>query len=208
MIRGLNSVRGRLWAALGLLSVAVLSVSAVSWIALQRVDAGLQDLHRETLSQVAQALDLSKRSSDLATSAPYLLNQRSNFLIEQEGAKLVDVLDRVRTDWPQAQFSDNANDGPAVSPILDSMTAAVTDLVAASSTLDAVQARIRNRTANLGMLRTTASAAIASNNSDDRTRLIWWSLQSMTADALNAAYARNLIGVGEEQRHYLHEKQA
>ena len=129
MIRGLNSVRGRLWAALGLLSVAVLSVSAVSWIALQRVDAGLQDLHRETLSQVAQALDLSKRSSDLATSAPYLLNQRSNFLIEQEGAKLVDVLDRVRTDWPQAQFSDNANDGPAVSPILDSMTAAVTDLV-------------------------------------------------------------------------------
>mgnify|MGYP006125618023 CR=1 FL=1 len=208
MIRGLNSVRGRLWAALGLLSVAVLSVSAVSWIALQRVDAGLQDLHRETLSQVAQALDLSKRSSDLATSAPYLLNQRSNFLIEQEGAKLVDVLDRVRTDWPQAQFSDNANDGPAVSPILDSMTAAVTDLVAASSTLDAVQARIRNRTANLGMLRTTASAAITSNNSDDRTRLIWWSLQSMTADALNAAYARNLIGVGEEQRHYLHEKQA
>ena len=189
MIRGLNSVRGRLWAALGLLSVAVLSVSAVSWIALQRVDAGLQDLHRETLSQVAQALDLSKRSSDLATSAPYLLNQRSNFLIEQEGAKLVDVLDRVRTDWPQAQFSDNANDGPSVSPILDSMTAAVTDLVAASSTLDAVQARIRNRTANLGMLRTTASAAITSNNSDDRTRLIWWSLQSMTADALNAAYA-------------------
>ena len=208
MIRGLNSVRGRLWAALGLLSVAVLSVSAVSWIALQRVDAGLQDLHRETLSQVAQALDLSKRSSDLATSAPYLLNQRSNFLIEQEGAKLVDVLDRVRTDWPQAQFSDNANDGPSVSPILDSMTAAVTDLVAASSTLDAVQARIRNQTANLGTLRTTASAAITSNNSDDRTRLIWWSLQSMTADALNAAYAGNLIGVGEEQRHYLREKQA
>jgi signal transduction histidine kinase len=208
VIRGLNSVQGRLWAALGLLSVAVLSVSAVSWIALQRVDAGLQDLHRETLSQVAQALDLSKRSSDLATSAPYLLNQRSNFLIEQEGAKLVDVLDRVRTDWPQAQFSDNANDGPSVSPILDSMTAAVTDLVAASSTLDAVQARIRNQTANLGTLRTTASAAITSNNSDDRTRLIWWSLQSMTADALNAAYAGNLIGVGEEQRHYLREKQA
>lgn len=208
MIRGLNSVRGRLWAALGLLSVAVLSVSAVSWIALQRVDAGLQDLHRETLSQVAQALDLSKRSSDLATSAPYLLNQRSNFLIEQEGAKLIDVLDRVRTDWPQAQFSDNANDGPAVSPILDSMTAAVTDLVAASSALDAVQARIRNQTANLGTLRTTASTAISANQSDDRTRLIWWSLQSMTADALNAAYAGNLIGVGEEQRFYLREKQA
>jgi signal transduction histidine kinase len=208
LTRGLSSVRGRLWAALGLLSVAVLSVSAVSWIALQRVDAGLQDLHRETLSQVAQALDLSKRSSDLATSAPYLLNQRSNFLIEQEGAKLIDVLDRVRTDWPQAQFSDNPTGGPVVSPILDSMTTAVTDLVTASSTLDAIQARIRNQTANLGTLRTTASTAITSNISDNRTRLIWWSLQSMTADALNAAYAGNLIGVGEEQRYYLREKQA
>ncbi|MFT5966217.1 MAG: hypothetical protein ACI9ND_000121, partial [Yoonia sp.] len=105
------TVRGRLWAALGLLSLAVLSVSAVTWFALQRVDARLQDLHRETLSQVAQALDLSKRSSDLATSAPYLLNQRSNFLIEQEGAALIDVLDRVRTEWPQAQFADDASGG-------------------------------------------------------------------------------------------------
>ena len=103
----LRTVRGRLWAALVLLSIAVLSASAVTWIALQRVDARLQDLHQETLSQVAQAIDLSKRSSDLATSAPYLLNQRSNFLIEQEGAKLLTVLDRVRTDWPETGF-DNA----------------------------------------------------------------------------------------------------
>lgn len=202
------TVRGRLWAALGLLSLAVLSVSAVTWFALQRVDARLQDLHRETLSQVAQALDLSKRSSDLATSAPYLLNQRSNFLIEQEGAALIDVLDRVRTEWPQAQFADDASGGPSVSPILDSMMAAVTDLVTASSRLDTIQALIRNQTAKLGMLRTTASAAITSDSSDDRTRLIWWSLQSMTADALNAAYAGNLIGVGEERRHYLRQKQA
>jgi signal transduction histidine kinase/HAMP domain-containing protein len=39
-------------------------------------------------------------------------------------------------------------------------------------------------------------------------RLIWWSLQSMNADALNAAYASNLIGVGEEQRQYLNQRQA
>ncbi len=56
----LRTVRGRLWAALALLSVAVLSASAVTWVALQRVDARLQQLHQETLSQVAQAIDLSK----------------------------------------------------------------------------------------------------------------------------------------------------
>lgn len=203
-IFGLRTVRGRLWAALGLLSLAVLAASAVTWLALQRVDARLQDLHQETLSQVAQALDLSKRSADLATSAPYLLNQRSNFLIEQEGAKLLTVLDRVRADWPQTRFGESSNDVP-VSDILDSMAAGVTDLVAASSLLDGLQAEIRGRTAMLGRLRDIASEAIASPG-DDAVRLIWWSLQSMNADALNAAYAGNLIGVGEEQRHYLWQK--
>jgi signal transduction histidine kinase/CheY-like chemotaxis protein len=203
----LRTVRGRLWAALVLLSIAVLSASAVTWIALQRVDARLQDLHQETLSQVAQAIDLSKRSSDLATSAPYLLNQRSNFLIEQEGAKLLTVLDRVRTDWPETGFDNAPPPQPPVLDILDSMAAGVTDLVAASRKLDALQAQLREQTAALGVLRTTATSATASATSDDATRLIWWSLQSMNADALNAAYAGNLIGVGEEQRHYLRQRE-
>jgi signal transduction histidine kinase/CheY-like chemotaxis protein len=204
---GLRTVRGRLWAALALLSVAVLSASAVTWLALQRVDARLQDLHQETLSQVAQALDLSKRSSDLATSAPYLLNQRSNFLIEQEGGKLIKVLDRVRTDWPEARFGNVSAGDPVVSPIIDDMSAGVKDLVAASSQLELIQAQIRNQTAKLGTLRTKATTATTSKRTDDQSRLIWWSLQSMNADALNAAYAGNLIGVGEEQRHYLRQKQ-
>ena len=200
-------MRGRLWAALVLLSIAVLSASAVTWIALQRVDARLQDLHQETLSQVAQAIDLSKRSSDLATSAPYLLNQRSNFLIEQEGAKLLTVLDRVRTDWPDTSFDKAQDPQLPVLDILDSMTAGVTDLVAASRKLEVVQAQLREQTAVLGVLRTTATSATASATSNDATRLIWWSLQSMNADALNAAYAGNLIGVGEEQRHYLRQRE-
>ena len=203
----LRTVRGRLWAALTLLSIAVLSASAVTWIALQRVDARLQDLHQETLSQVAQALDLSKRSSDLATSAPYLLNQRSNFLIEQEGAKLLTVLDRVRNDWPETRFDSVQAPQPPVSDILDSMTAGVIDLVAASSNLDTLQAQIREHTAVLGVLRNEATTATAAPNDDDATRLIWWSLQSMNADALNAVYAGNLIGVGEEQRHYLRQRE-
>ena len=203
----LRTVRSRLWAALTLLSLAVLAASAVTWLALQRVDARLQDLHQETLSQVAQALDLSKRSSDLATSAPYLLNQRSNFLIEQEGVKLLDVLDRVGSDWPQTRFGQSSLDEP-VTNILDSMAAAVNDLVAVSGALDSVQADLRARTATLGRLRSIAAEAIAAPEGYDATRLIWWSLQSMNADALNAAYAGNLIGVGEEQRHYLGQRKA
>ena len=203
----LRTVRDRLWVALALLSIAVLSASAVTWFALQRVDTRLQDLHQETLSQVSQALDLSKRSADLATSAPYLLNQRSNFLIEQEGAKLLTVLDRVRNDWPETSFGEKLNKQPPVSDIIDSMTAGVSDLVRASSSLDNLQAQLRLQTATLGALRSTVTNTIASQIDDDKSRLIWWSLQSMNADALNAAYAGNLIGVGEEQRHYLRQRE-
>jgi signal transduction histidine kinase len=178
----------------------------VTWLALQRVDARLQDLHQETLSQVAQALDLSKRSADLATSAPYLLNQRSNFLIDREGMKLLDVLDRVRSDWPQTRFGESRVAGEPVSVILDSMATGVTDLVHASALLDDLQSDILARTATLGQLRNAVSIETASTTSNDATRLIWWSLQSMNADALNAAYAGNLIGVGEEQRHFLNQR--
>lgn len=204
----LRTVRGRLWAALTLLAIAVLSASAVTWFALQRVDARLQDLHRETLSQVAQALDLSKRSADLATSAPYLLNQRSNAIIQQEGSRLITVLDRVGQDWPRTRFGADRDEGPSVSAILDSMASGVTDLVQASTRLDENQAAIRTQTARLGVLRSEASNAIARGDIADSTRLIWWPLHSMNADALNAAYAGNLIGVGEEQRQYLRQRQS
>lgn len=204
----LRTVRGRLWAALALLSIAVLSASAVTWFALQRVDTRLQAVHQETLTQVAQALDLSKRSADMATSAPYLLNQRSNFLIEQEGAKIITVLERVRLDWPDTRFGSAQTKQPPVSDILESMTQGVTDLVAASRDIDALQAQLRQKIATLGILRHTAMSAIAAPlGDDDAMRLIWWSLQSMNADALSAAYAGNLIGVGEEQRHYLQQRE-
>ncbi len=135
------------------------------------------------------------------------MNQRSNFLIEQEGAKLLTVLDRVRTDWPETRFDNAPEPQQPVSDILDSMTAGVSDLVAASRNLDALQAQLREQTAVLGVLRNIATTATASPAGDDATRLIWWSLQSMNADALNAAYAGNLIGVGEEQRHYLRQRE-
>jgi len=38
-----SSVRGRLWTALGLLALAIVCISTLTWIALQRVDARLQD---------------------------------------------------------------------------------------------------------------------------------------------------------------------
>ena len=124
-----SSVRGRLWTALGLLALAIVCISTLTWIALQRVDARLQDLHRQSLAQVAQAIDLSKRSSDLATSAPYLLNQQSNFLIEQEGEKLLGILERVREEWPTSATAET--DRAALTALTVEMENGIRDLVVA-----------------------------------------------------------------------------
>ncbi|MFP7675309.1 ATP-binding protein [Marivita sp. S0852] len=199
-----RSVRGRLWLALAVLSLAVSAISALTWTTLQKVDARLQDLHRQSLSQVAQAIDLSKRTSDLASSAPYLLNQRSNVLIEQEGQQLVAILQRVRDEWPFSEISDSKRN--QIFPITQELETGITDLVSASKSLDDIQATIRQRTAELSSLRERATAAIENPSSDDADRLIWWTLKTMTSDALNGAYAENLIGVGEEQRHYQRQR--
>lgn len=200
-----RSVRGRLWTALGLLSLAIVCISVLTWVALQRVDDRLQDLHQQSLSQVARAIDLSKRSSDLATSAPYLLNQRSNFLVQQEGSALLDVLESVRDEWPESSASDD--DRATLIALTFSMETGVGDLIAASQALDQVQTLVRARIADLSTLREEVTLRIEDQTAATVERLTWWTLQSMNADALNAAYAGNLIGVGEEQRHYQRQGQ-
>lgn len=200
-----RSVRGRLWTALGLLSLAIACISVLTWVALQRVDNRLQDLHQQSLSQVARAIDLSKRSSDLATSAPYLLNQRSNFLVQQEGSALLEVLESVRDEWPETSTSDD--DRETLITLTHSMETGVRDLIAASQALDQVQTLVRARIADLSTLREEVTLRIEDQTASTGERLTWWTLQSMNADALNAAYAGNLIGVGEEQRHYQRQGQ-
>lgn len=204
----LQSVRARLWSALALLSFAVVCISAVTWLSLEHVDERLQELHTQTLSQVAQALELSKRSTDLATSAPYLLNQRSNFLINQEGQKLLEALDSVRVDWPTSQFGAGVAENDVVDEAIDRVATGVSDLITASSSLDFIQSELRALTSMLGDLREQAGSKINDEQVEDRQRLIWWRLQSMTSDAFNAAYAGNLIGVGEEHRHFLEQRRS
>ncbi|UWR21206.1 ATP-binding protein [Sulfitobacter sp. S190] len=200
-----RSVRGRLWTALALLSLAIVCISVLTWVSLQRVDDALQDVHQRSLTQVARAIELSNRSSDLATSAPYLLNQRSNVLVEQEGEKLLEVLATVRAEWPMSDIADAARDALLV--LTDEMDSSIRDLMQTSQLLDQVQAQVRSRVAALSTLRNEATARIEDEATGLRESLIWWTLQSMNADALNAAYADNLIGVGEEQRHYQRQRQ-
>lgn len=201
-----RSVRGRLWAALAILSTAVLVVSGLSWAALQRVDDRLQDLHRESLTRVAEAIELSKRSSDLVASAPYLLTQRSNYLIEEEGAKLIAVLETVRNDWPQEDaMAESASH--SVPEITLSMDAGIRDLIGVAVALEALQGDLRRQVARLGNMRDVATDEIRTISGSEQSQMVWWILKDMNADMLNAAFAGNLIGVGEEQRYFQRQRQ-
>ncbi|MDG1338705.1 MAG: hypothetical protein P8P66_01755 [Paracoccaceae bacterium] len=73
------------------------------------------------------------------------MNQRSNFLIEQEGSKLLSVLDDVQLNWPTATFDVDQN--ADVDAIIQSMELGVNDLVAASAALDGWQAELRGKIA-------------------------------------------------------------
>lgn len=172
----------------------------MTWVALLRVDTRLQDLHRQSLSQVAQAIDLSKRSSDLASSAPYLLNQRSHFLLQREGEQLVSVLKRVRTEWPTGK--ENEQDRATLLKRTAEMEKGIVDLVQVSVALDETKSLILNRTAELSSTREDIIQNIEDPSAGMQEQLIWLLLQSMSGDSLNAAYITNLIGVGEEQRHF------
>ncbi|WP_166418745.1 ATP-binding protein [Cochlodiniinecator piscidefendens] len=191
--------------ALALLSLATLLIGAVTWVSLERVDKRLQELHRQTLSEVALALNLSKRSTDLATSAPYLLNQRSNFLINQEGQNLISALSEVRSEWPAGGFGTLVGSNVEVASAIQRIADGVGDLVAASSRLETIQSELHQVASELSRLRRQAAAERSASGTPENDQIRWWGLQSMTTAALNAVVVGNQIGVGEERRRFANQ---
>ena len=51
-------IRLRLWIVLALLAISTVFVGGVSWSSLDRANSRLEHLHRQTLSEVAKAIDV------------------------------------------------------------------------------------------------------------------------------------------------------
>ena len=81
MLRRL-SVRFRRSAAIAVLFVLMLLVSLIGLRVLNRTELWMNVLHQDTLTEVSAALDLSRRSADLATSAPFLFTLFPPFQLE------------------------------------------------------------------------------------------------------------------------------
>ncbi len=198
-------IRARLWIALALLALSTLFVGGIGWYALDRADTRLQALHSRTLAEVARSLRLSKQSSDLATTAPYLLNLQSSYLIQKEGQGLVDALAPVLAEWP-TRASRNlpevyAFDGE-IAQAVRRMQAAISDLVAAAQNLSVERDKTRALNAELFALENRFFRQMADEATSGPDQRLWLALQTETNELVGAGHAGSLVGVGERRRRF------
>ena len=198
-------IRARLWLALALLALSTLFVGGIGWYALDRADIRLQALHSRTLEEVARSLRLSKQSSDLATSAPYLLNLRSSYLIEKEGQDLVDALGPVLEEWPtnkNRQAPDIYAFNGEIAQAVRRMQVAISDLITAAQNLSVERDKTRDLNAQLFALETRFFQQMANADTSAIDQRLWLALQTETSELVGAGHAGSLVGVGERRRRF------
>ena len=198
-------IRARLWLALALLALSTLFVGGIGWYALDRADTRLQALHSRTLEEVARSLRLSKQSSDLATSAPYLLNLQSSYLIKKEGQALVDALAPVLEEWPTHESRQlpevYAFDGE-IALAVRRMQVAISDLVAAAQNLSVEREKTRTLNTILFALENRFFQQMANETTSGINQRLWLALQTETNELVGAGHAASLVGVGERRRRF------
>ncbi|MBL1436233.1 MAG: PAS-domain containing protein [Rhodobacteraceae bacterium] len=198
-------IRARLWLALALLTLSTLFVGGIGWYALDRADTRLQALHSRTLEEVARSLRLSKQSSDLATSAPYLLNLQSSYLIQKEGQELVDALAPVLEEWPARENRHMpevyAFDGE-IALAVRRMQIAISDLVIAAQNLSVEREKTRTINATLFVLENRFFQQMANEGTLGIDQRLWLALQTETNELVGAGHAGSLVGVGERRRRF------
>ena len=206
-MRGLFNpdIRQRLWIALGLLAASTIFVGGIAWYALDRAGTRLERLHSETLTQVARALNLSKQSSDIATSAPFLLNLKSPYLIEREGRVLLTTLEPVLTAWPSVEASAQSPIDTyevEIAAIVQKMKTAISDLVATAEKLNVEMDATLALNARLSRQEAAYYRLSTDEGRDSDERRIWLALQGMANELVGAGHAQNLPGMGEHQRNF------
>ena len=93
------TIKARLLVAVTALALSTLTIGITSWYWLSRSNTILEELHETTLSEVNRSHELTKQTSLFTTSAPYLLNLRSSYLVESEGNKLLSSIDAAIASW-------------------------------------------------------------------------------------------------------------
>ncbi|MEP2474164.1 MAG: HAMP domain-containing protein, partial [Paracoccaceae bacterium] len=187
------SVKARLSIAILTLCAVTMVISVVSLLMLRNAENWLDIIHRDTLAEVSQALDLSRNAADLATAAPFLLTVQLPYQRQADAAAILQTIERLDT------LSDGTTD---LALPLARIRVAIANLVRVSSPQSVLQREIAQVDADLAGLqdRFQRQANLTDATLDDR--LAWAALGRLTNEARSVIRAQDILEVGEINRRF------
>lgn len=188
-----QSVQLRLSTAIAVLFLVILLISAIALTTLRNAEGWLDIVHRDTLAEVSRALELSSGAADLATSAPFLITVQIPALMDAEVASILETI---------TEIEKLAGDDPALSIPLSRMRVAILDMNRVASPKSGLDAEISRIERDLVRLQNRFKRRASMIQTTLNERLYWAQLQQLTAEAIGAARARELISVGEYSHRY------
>lgn len=153
----------------------------------------LDALHSETLTQVSEALSLSRRAANLATSSPFLatIEIPAQFVLETQSA--IQTINELQTMAAQ--------DEVFLLP-LSRLQVAITDLVSASSPQSILLTQIKKADRDLVRLQNRLNRRASATDIELAERLHWLRLLHLTNAAIGGVRAQEVIEIGEFVRRY------
>ena len=188
-----QSVQLRLSTAIAVLFLVILLISSIALTTLRDAEGWLDIVHRDTLAEVSRALELSSGAADLATSAPFLITVQIPALMDAEVTSVLETI---------TEIEKLAGDDPALSIPLSRMRVAILDMNRAASPKSGLDAEISRIERDLVRLQNRFKRRASMTQTTLNERLYWAELQQLTAEAIGAARARELISVGEYSYRY------
>lgn len=187
------SVKARLSIAILTLCAVTLIISVISLLLLRNAENWLDTIHRDTLTEVSQALELSRNAADLATAAPFLLTVQVPYQRQVDADAILQTIEQLET------LSKATDD--LLLP-LARIRVAISNLLRVSLSQSRLQAEISQVDIELARLqdRFQRQASATVSSSDDR--LAWAALSRLSSDARRVTRAQEIIEVGEINRRY------
>lgn len=187
------SVKARLSIAILTLCAVTLIISTISLLLLRNAENWLDTIHRDTLSEVSQALELSRNAADLATAAPFLLTVQVPYQRQVDADAILDTIDKLE--------GLSAGTDDLILP-LARIRSAIANLLRVSSPQSLLQTEIAKIDIELARLqdRFQRQANMAEATLDDR--LAWAALGRLASDARSVTRAQEIIEVGEKRRRF------
>lgn len=187
------SVKARLSLAILTLCAVTLVISGISLLMLRNAENWLETIHRDTLAEVSQALELSRNAADLATAAPFLLTVQMPFQRQADAAAILETIDRL-----DALSADTDE----LSLPLARIRVAIDKLLRVSSPQSSLQSQIARVDADLARLQDKFARQADLADATVRNRLAWAALNRLTSEARNVTRANGMVEVGEFSRRY------